>query len=163
MSKAQKKRGLGLLDVLIILVVLLVLAGGIWWATGRGADSRGGTEVTFSVELQRVPQDFTAGVQAGDKVYDSQKGGYLGEVVSAEITPYTILTYSQNDHSYHDFTAEGLYNAVITVKGAATITDRTVSIGDVTVAVGKEMYLKSKGFAGSGFCIIENLGGGQGS
>lgn len=162
MSKAQKKRGLGLLDVLIILVVLLVVAGGIWWATGRGTDSQGGTEVTFSVELQRVPADFTSSIQAGDKVYDSQKGGYLGEVVSAEITPYTILTYSQNDRTYHDYVVEGLYNAVVTVKGSAQVTDRSTSIGGVTVAVGKEMYLKSRGFAGSGYCIIENLGGGQG-
>lgn len=162
MSKAQKKRGLGLLDVLIILVVLLILAGGIWWATGRGTDGQGGTEVTFSVELQRVPADFTSGIQPGDKVYDSQKGGYLGEVVSAEITPYTILTYSQNDHTYHDFTVEEQYTAIITVKGNAEVTDRSTSIGGVTVAVGKEMYLKSKSFAGSGYCIIENLGGGQG-
>lgn len=163
MSRAQKKRGLGLLDILIILAVLVVIAGGIWWATGRGNNAQsGGSEVTFSVELKQVPADFTEGIQAGDKVYDSQKGGYMGEVVSAEITPFTILAYSQNDRTYHDTTVEGVYNAVITVKGNAEVTDRSVTMGGVSIAVGKELFLKSKSFAGSGFCIIENLGGGQG-
>lgn len=161
-KKNRAKRRPGVLDILIVLAVVAGIILAVKLSANRSTQAGGGegSPISFQVELTLVPEDFSQGIQQGDKVYDSKKGGYLGVVQQVEMIPYKTIAYDRQEQTYKEAQVEGAWNALVTIQGNAQLSDRTTTIGNVTIAVGTEMYLKSAHFARSGYCVVMDLEGG---
>jgi hypothetical protein len=162
MEQKAKRRKFGLLDVLIILVVIGVIVFAVKYSDNKStsAGSGQGNNITFTVEIGKVEKNFFDGVEVEDAVYDNAKGGYLGEVVSTELKPYTTRVVDEKDGKIRYAEVEGMYNAYVTIAAQAVIGESSTTVNNVSVMIGQELYPRSSDFAGSGYCVELDLEGG---
>ena len=151
-----KKRKFGASDVVVILAIIAVVVVAVkFFATDKNETaSTSGEAIAFTVELGKVPDNFLEGVEEGDKVYDAKAGGYLGTVAKTELVPHKELVYDPTTNISKEVVVEELQDAHITINANAEISDRKTSVEGTDVMVGTELSLKSRSFAGTGYCII---------
>lgn len=151
-----RKRKFGALDVVILLVIVAIVVVAIKFFATDDSDTASGSgeAVAFTVEITNVPQNFLEGIEAGDKVYDAKAGGYLGTVAHVELVPARAIVYDPATNMNIETEVEGIQNAHVTVETQADVTERNTSVSGNDIMVGTELSLRSRNFAGSGYCIV---------
>lgn len=164
MSETSKRRWkIGALDILIVLLIVAAVIFVIKFSSAGDdavVDSNPENSVLFTVEMGMVNEDFLTDVKEGDLVYDAKKGSLIGAVVSSELTPYIGLSYDRENKINRETEVDGLYNAYITIRANADITDRNTTVNSTDIMVGASLTLQSSSFAGGSFCIDLDLEGG---
>lgn len=153
----NKKRKPGFLDFLVILVVLALIGAAVYYFThntvGDSATSTGSQEITYVLEVKDVNKDFADQIIIGDGLYYTESNAYLGKVTSAEEIPYEIDRYQADTNTVVPEAVEGKYNARITVKAKADISESATTVNGVNVMVGSDLSVRTSTVGGSSYCV----------
>lgn len=155
----ENKPRLNLIDGLIILIIAIVLAVGIYFIAGRngsaGSDENASKIAEYKiqfVEREKVVADmFTAAKENGETVWVGEK-----ERAEAVITDVLIelarkqTTDAENEKVVMAEIPE-LYDVTVTLRSAGQETETEIHAGGTAIHVGEETSVKGKGFAGYGF------------
>ncbi|HMM06437.1 MAG TPA: DUF4330 domain-containing protein [Clostridiales bacterium] len=153
----NKRRRPGFLDIVVLLVVIGIIAAAAYYFThnhvGNSAASTGEQEITYVLEMKDVSADFVDRIIIGDKLYYTESDAFIGEVTAAEVIPYYADRYQDDKGTVDSAAVEGKYNARITVKANADISEAATTVNGVKVMVGSEVNARTSTVGGSSYCV----------
>lgn len=143
------------MDTLLVLLVVAVLAAGVWFFVGRGGGREATEDRTVSVmiELTKKDEAFTKLPQVGDSVSLGVKEKMPATVTKVEVLPAVSQGKDILNGRFTDEPIPGLYTVRVTAEGKGTETASAVEINGNALRVGAEMAIKSKNWAGYGFIL----------
>lgn len=153
------KKRFNLFDiVIVILVILVAFAGYKFFNKTSDTTKTTASEITFTVEIKNNDNNLKDIVKVGDKVYDSIKGGYYGEVVNVEAKTATAIAADAQNGEYkiveYNDPKSPRDDVYITIKGTPTsITEENIQFASQKVKIGNYAYLKSNNFAAYGYVV----------
>lgn len=161
MEEKMKKRGfrVGVLDILILALLVLGIVFALKFSVPVVAATNQEDNMTFVVELQRKEEHFAKSVKTDEKLYENLKGIYLGKVVDVKVEPYTTTSPDLKTGTRKETVVAGLFNVYLTVRGKADSNPGSTGINGYEIAVGKEMFVRTKSIASPGYCTEIDLGG----
>jgi hypothetical protein len=147
MSRFIDDRGrfFGKINIIDVLVVLLVIAVGVFiFVRIQGTGNQVvGVRTTFAVE--KVRYLTVDAIQVGDKVHD-ETGSLIGTVVSRDPQP-TQVEFGNGDGKAVGSPSEVYQDVIIEVKGDGQVTSSgNVRIGATNLLVGKLLTLRGPDF-----------------
>ena len=150
----SKKVRLNFIDFILIAVMLLALGMLIFiFSTGDiSISAKNKATVEYTVEIDRVPEEFKNLVKVGNTVYDTETLCNLGEVIDIS---YSSSYYKGADNATGDIVYSEYPDEVrmtITIKASASKTDTGYSVSDYSLSVGKSMRIRVPDFTGIGIC-----------
>ena len=155
-----KKGRFGIADVLIILCVLVLIGGGIFYCFGDSLFGSAETvDITYEVRVTKVRRELTSHVNYGDKVWDNVYGEYVGNVEKVRTEQYTEQLVDKSTGELKNAVVGGYYNMYITVNAKAEYKDGVYYIADSTLRVGEGVYLRLADFCAEGYCTQLKRGG----
>lgn len=159
----EKKRKPGILDIIIFVVVLAVIGAAVYYFThnnvGGSAASSGSTEVTYVVEIKDVNEDIENIIVAGDDLYYTESGAYIGQIEKVERIPYYVDAYQADTGTMASEDVDGKYNVKITVSARADVSESETRVNNVPVMVGAQLSVNCSTFGGSGYCVELEVAG----
>lgn len=149
----KKKFRINIFDVVIV-VIVLALAVGLYAFTHRGKVAQQTKKITYLVELRNLPEGFTNLISEGDKLTDNVKNYYMGKVLKVETVPYVTFSNDIPNVQVKEVAVEGRENAIITVEADVIESDMDFKLSSgFTVKGGLEANVKGRGYAGSGYIL----------
>ncbi len=141
---------LNVIDLTVILVILIIAAGALWYF-GRSSEDQTPTSVNFTVEFRRKDETFGQNIPIGGTVNDSVRGNYLGLVQNVEVIEEFEVIYDQNENRFVESPIPGLYRVMLTVSANGSENERDICAEGQPIKVGQQMFIKGKGFASIGY------------
>lgn len=152
------KHKFNILDLIIIIVLVLAIAGAAWFFQRSKGSSEGTQSISYVVEVTNVTQDLKDSVQIGDTVIDGVKKTQIGTITNVEVINQTTDTYSPDLDTIVKTEKPGYYTLQITCQADADVSDSAISVNSYRIAIGNTIYFQSKHFAAEGYCIKINTG-----
>jgi hypothetical protein len=139
-------------DVLIVIgVIALVWFASVFSAPKQAAARPGDTPVRYTIELSEKEAGFHEKIRPGAAVFDSLRGYDIGRVIRAYALPYREDAADEEAGVFRRAVVEGMEFTYIEVEAYAQISDAAIGIGQYDIAVNKEVFVRSKHFAGQGY------------
>lgn len=157
METEPKIKKINLLDAIIILVVLVACVFGYKFINRQQTviSTQNSTRVVYQVRTdESIPEIYNM-IQEGTKIYDSVKNYPIGTVIKKEILPTEKYEVNLKDGSYtrSELDKSKFIDILITIEADASFSEQNISIGDYIIKVGKEMYVKGKGYGANGYIV----------
>jgi len=153
---------LHLADIMWIVLLIALIPLGIRFSMPREvAAHTGDTVVRFTIELGARPADgvrapragFYQNITVGEPVFDGSVGLHLGTIVDAYAQPFQIRVFDEAADRIAQADVEGLELTYVVVEASVTISDYETLIGTFPISVGRNVSVRSKSFAGSGYIV----------
>ncbi|MBQ6998906.1 MAG: DUF4330 domain-containing protein [Clostridia bacterium] len=155
----EKKIKFNYVDIIIAVLVVAVFAFAYKFINKSFTTTTDMPDVTFTVEVKGVPDDYAERFAVGDKIRDAVKGGTLGVVTAVESVPATDLGTDDINGRWVISEYEGQEDAYITVKGKPTAYGANIVIGQQEIKVGNLIHIKNAGAVGRGYIVKMNVEG----
>ncbi|MBQ1333852.1 MAG: DUF4330 domain-containing protein [Clostridia bacterium] len=153
----------GVLDIIIVVLVILGLYAAFSYAVNMDVSAANGQkQIEYGVYLTKKDAAFEDRIEIGMNVYDSLKGQKIGTIVGYDVEPYSTIQPNIVTGEMVKSSVDGYYNYIVVISASADISEATTAVGSYEVAVGKEMFLRTKTFASGGYCVTLNVVGGEG-
>ena len=151
----RKYRLFGFINPVDVLLVLLI-AGIVWGLSLLSApqDAIAGTGVTivrYTIEFAERPEGFYQGISPGTVVLDSVRGFNIGTVVYAYGLPFLQDVPDETYGIIRRTPVAGLEFTYVVVEALAEIDEYATRIGQYIIGVNREVFIRSRDFAGRGF------------
>lgn len=156
MALIKEGKLFGLLNLLDLIIIIAAIFAAILIFKYISGNAVKGTRQTihFTVELNDVTDAFVDKIQPGDEIKDSIKGYYLGTVSRVTKKPFTLVNWDSNDNIYIKSDVPDKNTVLVEIKANGLIDgDKSIHAGEVPVRVGKEMSIKGKGYARTGYVV----------
>lgn len=152
---AQKK--FNIVDIVIVVLVLLVLAGGTYKYMFQRPEAAGPQKnIEYVLMFEGVRQPTIDAATEG-MLIRHKDGTVLGNVKNKEVKPLVDVVPT-SDGQLVEATVPGKYVMLLTLQSPATVTDTTVMIGTKEILVGTEVPVRSKTFQSTGVVFgVEEL------
>ncbi|MGF0096348.1 DUF4330 domain-containing protein [Peptoniphilus sp. SGI.035] len=142
----KKGRLFGLINIVDLLVIILILAivavgvkrFGTKAAVGEATTKKG----IITAEVKDVRDATANNIKAGDKIFDYDKGTYLGKIVAVEVEPYKDKTEYQG--KFYNAEVPGKYRVIMTIDADVKETEDFYQVGTEQIRIGAEMRIKNK-------------------
>lgn len=150
MERDYMKKKLNYIDGLIIVLVLAVIAGGVWYLTKDDAESgiiTRKTEVVYKAEAKNLIDSTVEQIQVGDKLVA------MGSVQDAEIIDIQYrdaYVVEAVDGQLVPIVQAGLKDIVVTIKGKANQYGPYIDLGGQEIKAGSKYYIKTDVFEAYG-------------
>lgn len=143
------------IDVLIIILLIITAAAGIWFLTNRGKASSQSISKTVEVMVELTDKDeaFAALPKVGDPVVLGEKEKMDASVTDVTVKNATMPGYDMLDGKIINSEIPEHYDVQITVKAYGTETPGEVSINGNAVRVGMGLAMKAKNWSGYGYVL----------
>jgi hypothetical protein len=143
---------INVLDLLFLVIIVLGLVIGYKYFSGSAVAGVQGN-VYFEVELKSVKQEFADKIKVGDEIKDSIKGYYLGKVSNITVSPEVSTNWDTVSETFVEKESPEDKTVLIEVlaNGAVNDDEGFIYAEGQPVAVGKEMFIKGKGYAHQGY------------
>ena len=92
-------------------------------------------------------------IEENATLYDSIKNINIGKVIKKEYEPSVRYAVDQIDKEIIATQIDNKIDITLTIEADANITDKLISVNDYELKVGKDAYIKGKGYAGRGYII----------
>ena len=138
---------------LIILLGAVVFFAMRFAAPQNAAVKPGDKKITYVVEVYKKDEGFADKIITGSKLHDSLKGYEIGVITGFSREGYREETDDEAAGIIRFPVIDDLYYYYITVEAQAQVTEKTTMVGQYEVLVGKEVFVKSRGFASTGFIV----------
>jgi len=145
----MQKTKFNIVDFLIILILLLIVAIGIWYFSNIGDGHA--IYTYFIVEITNMDPDFSELVAHGDPIRDAVRNYFLGYVVNVEAVPAVLVTFDAINEQFITQNIPERYDIYITIRGNGSQTASSITTEGHQVRVGQEVFIRGRGYAGSGF------------
>lgn len=153
---------IGVLDIFIILILIIGVVFALRFSVNTNAGAAANTQkISFTVLITKRKPGLEKDIVIGQKAFDSLKGGEIGVVSGYNVKPYKSTQSNGLTGEMVRYEVQGLNDIEVTITADAKALQSGVMVGDYDVSVGKEMFIKSKSFASSGYCIGLDLEGGK--
>lgn len=159
-SKVKKEPGkkfaLNFIDFILIAVIIIAAGMLIFIFTSRDVVNTSGGQsaaVEYTVRIDPMNEEFKSLVKVGDKVFDADKLYAIGEVTDIS---YSTAYYKGTDKATGAIKLSeypGMVSMTITVRVNASVSDGGFSVSDYSIAVGREMNIRTPNFTGTGVCM----------
>jgi hypothetical protein len=139
-------------DVLIFAGIIALVYGASVFSAPRQVTAREGTPlIRYTIELSEKEEGFHKKIEPGAVVFDSLRGQEIGRVINAYALPYREDAPDMETGIFRRAPVAGMEFTYIEVEAHAQISDSAISIGQYDIAVNKEVFVRSKRFAGQGY------------
>lgn len=146
---------INLLDILIIAVLAAVVVVALRFSAPQTVSAKtGDVKIRYTLELPKKEQGFESQVAVGAEIYDSLRGYDIGKITEVNTQPYMEDVANMAADRVERVPVDGYENVYVTVEANAQVTDYTTAVGAYTVLVGEDVYVRSAGFASSGYVVI---------
>ncbi len=150
-----RKRHVNVLDIFIILAVLI--AGVIGFKLMNKQDATtvmsNGTKVVYSVKATSCLPEVEKYIEVGTTAYDSVKNYNIGTIIDAVVEPNQVIAPDLVNGTFVSNERNDMVDVTLKIEANANVSDRVISIGDYELKVGKEAFVRGKGYALSGYVI----------
>jgi len=151
-------RILGKISIIDILFLAVFVAGLFFLrefsAPQTVTAAPGDAKIRYTVELYRRDPDYVNNVRVGETLYDVERGFEIGKIVDAFDAPFLEDSPDFESRVYKRAEVDGLRYVYVVVEADAKITESATNIGQYQVMVGKEAFIRTKGFSAGGFIVI---------
>ena len=144
-----------IVDTLIVAVVVAAAAV-LWVMFGGSSVKTEAQSVEFTVMISDREKGLADTMSAGDKVTLSlteKDGGVIKEV---KTEPSKIMVYDGIEGVYRNEINEEREDIYVTVTADCKVSERAIRTGDTLIKVGKDIPVRGKGYATSGYIIEIN-------
>lgn len=157
MESEPRVKKINLLDAVIIIVVIIACLFGYKYISNQQTEVISGklNKIEYVVRtMESVPEAFNM-IEEGTSIYDSLKNYEIGTVTKKELVPTEKYEINLSDGTYEktELPIENTADIMITIEANASISDQNISIGDYIIKVGKEVFVKGRGYAGKGYIV----------
>lgn len=150
----KKKKGINILDLFIILILLVAgIIGYKLMNKGEVTQFSSTTKVNYSVMATGCLPEVEEYLEEGMTVYDSIKNYRLGTLKSYSVGLNEIYAPNKLTGITEKNIRNDRIDIMIDVEVDAASNDRSISIDDYEIKIGKEVFIKGKGFAFSGYIV----------
>lgn len=154
MSEGKKKFHLNWVDIVIIVAVLALAASALLLRNKVAGDEQRETyTIRFSAEAQKILPEVASSFKVGEDIYDSSTNEYLGKLVSASVSPYRHIEYSETAGKYTDEDDPIHVTLDMVIEGQGYADEKSVNVESKTLQIGASIYLKGKGHAVSAYVV----------
>ncbi len=155
MSTTKQKHRFNAVDALIILLILAVIAAGIFVFSKKVRSQKAGSfDIEYVIELRTVRDELADNITVGTKIIDSAKKYQLGEVIAVNVTPakFTGTDLINGELVYYDYPEHS--DVSLTVKTTARLDSEGMYIVDsgYRLSVGTSIYVRTPDYVGTGYC-----------
>lgn len=142
----MKKHKFNWVDLLVVLLVVLLIAGAVYKFRGNNVTS--GTvpmdPVTYTVQISNTRKGLADAIQPGDTIYDGDSGNAVGTVASVNVQDARKLM-TKDDGTVVWALLEDRYDVTITIEAQAVISGNTCMVNRIyQLNVGSTRSLYSK-------------------
>lgn len=157
MESEPRIKKINALDAVIILMVLVACVFGYKFVNKQQTviSPRNTNKVIYQIRTKEsLPNTFNM-IEEGTVIFDSLKNYQIGKVIKKEILPSERLEINLSNGEYErtELPQENYNDILLTIEADAYFSDQNISIGDYIIKVGKEIYIKGKGYADSGYIV----------
>lgn len=149
----ENKRRFNYVDVIIILLVLAVGFAGVKFLSKTSLVASEVPQVSFTVEVKNNPPEYKGLIHEGDDIKDAIKGGTFGKVTEIKAQPNKEYMEDKIDGAFVETSHEGREDVYITITGTPTTFGKNIMFASQEIKVGKQVFIKSKEYVGSGFIV----------
>lgn len=153
MMTQENKRRFNYVDVIIILLVLAVGFAGVKFLSKTSLIASEVPQVSFTVEVKNNPPEYKNLIHEGDDIKDAIKGGAFGKVTELKAQPNKEYMENKIDGAFVESSHAGREDVYITVTGTPTTFGKNIMFASQEIKVGKQVFIKSKEYVGSGFIV----------
>ena len=153
-NQPDRKR-INVLDIIIALVVIVACVIG-YSLMNNGAtviDSPNTTKVVYSVKATSCLPTIEEYLEEGTTVYDSLKNYNIGTLKEYKIEPNEIIIPDLENGVMKANERDNRVDVTLTIEADAEMSERVITVGDYDVKVGKEAFVRGKGYAMSGYIV----------
>jgi len=151
---ANEKRKFNIIDGVIVAIVIIVVAGGVWFfAAGRGGEP---AYVYYTVELRHAPRavvDTWIAIEPYAQVRDSVRNYYLGRIINVTYENEFNINFDHGLNIFREIDVPERYRIEVIIRGRGSVSPSIIHVEGVPVRVGMNKYLRGFGFAGGGYVI----------
>ena len=140
--------------IFIILVVLI--AGIIGFSFMNKSDvvvTPDTTKVIYNVKATSCLPEIAEYLEKGTTAYDSVKNYNIGTILDYEVTPNEVLVPDVENGTVVSNIREDRVDVTLKIEANATIGDKLITVGDYDLKVGKEAFVRGKGYALAGYIV----------
>ncbi len=153
LNQPMKKR-INVLDIFIILIFLIAGIIGYSFMNNQGINVTSNTsKVIYNVKATSCLPEVENYIKKGMEAYDSLKNYHIGTILECEVEPNQILIPDLENGVFVANTREDRVDVTLKIEADASVTEKLISIGNYELKVGKEAYVRGKGFALAGYII----------
>ncbi|MBP5230608.1 MAG: DUF4330 domain-containing protein [Clostridia bacterium] len=164
MRQTQKKENkFPVFDLVLILVIALAIAGGVFWVTSRRGVRQ--TEVVYTVRFSNVDNAYAGRFAEEKTLYLWPSGSPAGVISSATVTRSTERTLDRTPlgepgetRTYTETKSETNSDILVTVRLTAEASAGGYFIGKERIAAGMEIGFMTGGFAADGEILTLDVG-----
>lgn len=149
----EKKIKFNYVDIIIVVLVVAIFAFAYKFINKSFTTTTDTPDVTFTVEVKGVPEDYDELFAVGDKIRDAVKGDTLGVVTAVETVPATDIGTDDINGRWVISEYEGQEDAYITIKGTPTAYGANIIIAQQEIKVGNLIHIKNAGAVGRGYIV----------
>ncbi|HHX75579.1 MAG TPA: DUF4330 domain-containing protein [Firmicutes bacterium] len=138
---------INLIDLLVLILVVAVLAGGAYKLTRppKSGDAGAGDKVTVLALVSNVSQYTVDAVTVGSNVFDPTSKGHMGKVTKVEVVPHREPVETADGRVVMAEVPER-FDIFLTFEAVATVTDYSVRSASYDLRVGATVTLGSRDF-----------------
>ena len=153
-EEEPKIKKINVLDIFIVLVVIVACIVGYSFIKKEDATTISNTQkVVYKIRTNESLENIYDMIEENTTIYDSLKNYNIGTIVAKEYEQSIKYGVNQAEKKMIPSILEDKIDVILTIEANATITDRTISIGDYQLKVGNEAYIRGKGYAAAGYII----------
>ncbi len=149
-----------IIDGLIVLLVVAIIAAGIYLLGGNNQTDGTGTENTtaiFQLQLTKADESlynkFLAAMEAEETVWIGVKERFPGKIDMLEKAPASKITTNIQTGTAVVAEDPNLFDITIHITTPVLETPSGITAAGTPIRVGEEVAVRGKGFAGYGFVI----------
>ncbi|HYE09670.1 MAG TPA: DUF4330 domain-containing protein [Patescibacteria group bacterium] len=147
-------RGFNLVDILIILMIAVLVAGG-WYVYSQFTEDQQKNKhaVVYQVELKGVDQNFVNAITKGDPLRESVKGNNLGSVAEKAYVAASNINTDFLNGKYVDVSVPDKLDVILSISAEAEVSERNITVGGLEIKIGQKIFVKGKGYAKDGYIL----------
>ncbi|MDR3090618.1 MAG: DUF4330 domain-containing protein [Clostridiales bacterium] len=142
-----------LMDIIFIIMALAAIVLLRRFAAPKTAEAAGGVPIRYTVELNRREEGYGKNIKVGETLYDSEKGYEIGKITDVYEKPFWDSVPDVSGKVYRKAYAEGLVNVYVVAEAQAQISERSTSVGQYDLLIGKTIFVKSPSFSAGGYVV----------
>ncbi|MEA4831864.1 MAG: DUF4330 domain-containing protein [Oscillospiraceae bacterium] len=153
-TKSGRQYSFNIVDALLIVVVLCIIAGGIYFFVIRKTNGTEAVRLEYTLEIPIQKKEFDGAVKTGDMLINTVAKDIIGTVVAVKYENATSATTNLNDGTMHVVQyPEGVYSKLImTIRSDAKRENGMLYIQTVNIAVGKSISFRTQAYIGTALC-----------
>ncbi|NLY44169.1 MAG: DUF4330 domain-containing protein [Clostridiaceae bacterium] len=145
---------INIIDMLILLIIAGAAAGAyVKFFKKDDKAVQSDRKIQYDIEIKAQTKEFADVIQTGDEIRDSIRSDYLGKVVNKQVVPTIEVNANIEEGTFVTTEVPERYDIILTLEANGSVSGTSIKAEGTEIKVGQRMYIKGKGYAGSGYIL----------